>query len=204
MLNRLHTYLIFLALTPALADTTVGGRQLPADAASYAKQVLRVPCDNTRNEVTFDHAVSVYQRYGCVQDLFSDTLVDLDSLYRPEPAAAESWSVADDGVTWAFHLRPGQLWSDGTPLTAHDYMATFRLSASPDHAWDFAWFYSFIGEGGLRNWDRIVAGEMPPDSLGVTAIDDQTLQLVTEGPFPAMPAAMMRMMTTTIPQNRQN
>jgi peptide/nickel transport system substrate-binding protein/oligopeptide transport system substrate-binding protein len=190
LLNRLHAYLIFLALTPALADTTVGGRQLPADAASYAKQVLRVPCDNTRNEVTFDHAVSVYQRYGCVQDLFSDTLVDLDSLYRPEPAAAESWSVADDGVTWAFHLRPGQLWSDGTPLTAHDYMATFRLCASPDHAWDFAWFYSFIGEGGLRNWDRIVAGEMPPDSLGVTAIDDLTLQLVTEGPFPAMPAAM--------------
>ncbi|MBT5144670.1 MAG: peptide ABC transporter substrate-binding protein [Gemmatimonadetes bacterium] len=190
MPNRQVACLILLVLAPALAETTVGGRHLSADAAPYARQVLRVPCDNTRNEVTFDHAVSVYQRYGCVQDLFSDTLVDLDSLYRPEPAAAESWSVADVGVTWTFRLRPGQMWSDGTPLTAHDYVATFRLCASPEHAWDFAWFYSFIGKGGLRNWDRIVAGEMPPDSLGVTAVDALTLQLVTEGPFPAMPSAM--------------
>lgn len=67
---------------------------------------------------------------------------------------------------------------------------TFRLCASPEHAWDFAWFYAFIGEGGLRNWDRIVAGELPPDSLGVTAVDALTLQIVTEGPFPAMPSVM--------------
>ncbi|MBT7858721.1 MAG: peptide ABC transporter substrate-binding protein [Gemmatimonadetes bacterium] len=181
---------ILAATTLASADTTVLGNLLPADAVPWADQVLRVPCDNTRNEVTFDHPNSVYQRYGCVQDLFSDTLVDLDPDYHPEPAAALSWSVAEDGVTWTFHLRPGQMWSDGTPLTAHDYVATFQLCASPGHAWDFAWFYSFIGEGGLRNWDRIVAGELPPDSLGVTAVDDLTLQLVTVGPFPAMPSAM--------------
>lgn len=125
-----------------------------------------------------------------MQDLFSDTLVDLDPQFQPEPAAATSWSVADDGITWTFHLRPGQMWNDGTPVTAHDYVATFRLCASPEHAWDFAWFYSFIGEGGLRNWDRIVAGELPPDSLGVTAVDALTLQIVTEGPFPAMPSVM--------------
>ena len=33
---------------------------------------------------------------------------------------------------------------DGTPVTAHDYVATFRFSASPDHAWDFAWYYTFV------------------------------------------------------------
>lgn len=171
-------------------QTTILGQALPADAVPYAQQVLRVPCNNSRNEVTFDHPISVYQRYGCVQDFFSDTLIDLDPEYHPEPAAAESWSVAEDGVTWIFRLRPGQMWNDGTQLTAHDYVATFQLCASPEHAWDFAWFYSFLGEGGLHNWDRIVAGELPPDSLGVTAIDDLTLQLVTEGPFPAMPSAM--------------
>ncbi len=186
----LLTSLTLLTIVQVSADTTILGHPLPDDAAPYAQQILRVPCDNTRNEVTFDHPISVYQRYGCVQDLFSDTLVDLDSHYHPEPAAAASWSVADDGVTWTFRLRPGQMWSDGTPLTAHDFVATFRLCASPDHAWDFAWFYSFIGEGGLRNWDRLVAGELPADSLGVTAIDDLTLQLVTEGPFPAMPSVM--------------
>lgn len=191
MLNRAALFLSILASAASAApNTTILGHALPADAAPYAEQILRVPCDNTRNEITFDHPISVYQRYSCVQDLFSDTLVDLDHQFQPEPAAAISWSVADDGVTWTFLLRPGQMWNDGTPVTAHDYVATFRLCASPEHAWDFAWFYAFIGEGGLRNWDRIVAGELPPDSLGVTAVDALTLQIVTEGPFPAMPSVM--------------
>lgn len=185
--------LLFFLLTSgasAASTTTILGHPLPGDAAPYAEQILRVPCDNTRNETTFDHPISVYQRYSCVQDLFSDTLVDLDPQFQPEPAGATSWSVAEDGITWTFNLRPGQMWNDGTAVTAHDYVATFRLCATPEHAWDFAWFYSFIGEGGLRNWDRIVAGELPADSLGVTAIDDLTLQIVTEGVFPAMPSVM--------------
>ncbi|HJP33016.1 MAG TPA: peptide ABC transporter substrate-binding protein [Candidatus Latescibacteria bacterium] len=191
MLSRIVLLLSVLSGSAAAASsTTILGHALPVDAVPYAEQVLRVPCDNTRNENTFDHPVSVYQRYGCVQDLFSDTLVDLDPGFQPEPAGATSWSVAEDGITWTFHLRPGQMWNDGTPVTADDYVATFRLCASPEHAWDFAWFYSFIGEGGLRNWDRIVAGELPADSLGVTAVDALTLQIVTEGVFPAMPSVM--------------
>jgi ABC-type transport system substrate-binding protein len=124
MLNRAALFLSILASAASAAPkTTILGHALPAAAVPYAEQILRVPCDNTRNEITFDHPISVYQRYSCVQDLFSDTLVDLDHQFQPEPAAAISWSVADDGVTWTFQLRPGQMWNDGTPVTAHDYVA---------------------------------------------------------------------------------
>ena len=161
MLNRAALFLSILASAASAApNTTILGHALPADAAPYAEQILRVPCDNTRNEITFDHPISVYQRYSCVQDLFSDTLVDLDHQFQPEPAAAISWSVADDGVTWTFLLRPGQMWNDGTPVTAHDYVATFRLSVSPDHAWDLAWYYTFIDKGGIKNWDEVIAGDL--------------------------------------------
>ncbi len=146
--------------------------------------------DNTRNETTFDFATSVYQAFGCLPDLFGDTLVDLDKEFNPLPASAESWSVADDGVTWSFKLREGLMWSDGTPVTAHDYVATFRLEATPEHGWDFSWFYSFIGTGGIRNWTSIVAGERPPEELGVRALDDLTLEVVTEGTFPPLPSVM--------------
>ena len=61
--------------TFVLADNTQYGIALPGDAVSYDQQVLRVPCDNTRNEVTFDFAVSVYQRYECIADLFQDTVI---------------------------------------------------------------------------------------------------------------------------------
>ena len=137
--------------TSVLADNTQYGIALPGDAVSYDQQVLRVPCDNTRNEVTFDFAVSVYQRYECIADLFQDTVIDLDKDFNVIPASAQSWSVDSSGKVWTFKLSPGLKWSDGSPLTAFDYEATYRYSADPSSAWDFTWFYSFIGAGGIKN-----------------------------------------------------
>ncbi len=81
--------------------------------------------------MTFDFAVAVYQRYECIADLFQDTLIDLDKDFNVIPASAESWSVDASGKYWTFKLRKGLQWSDGTPLTAADYEATFRYSADP-------------------------------------------------------------------------
>lgn len=161
---------------------------LPADAAPPEAQVLRMPCDNARNETTFDFAVSVYQRIcgNALDNLFQDTLTDLDKDFNIIPAAAESWENSEDGLTWTFTLREGQRWSDGTPLTAYDYEATFRLTATPEHAWDFAWFYA----GVIENWNEVIAGELPPEELGVRAVDDRTLEITTETVFPPLPGMM--------------
>ena len=174
------------------AYTTVYGTTLPDDALPYDEQVFRVPVDSNQSATTFDFATAVYQRFGYnfCSDMFQDTLVSLDKDFNVIPAAAESWSVSEDGKVWTFKLRPGQVWSDGTPLTAYDYEATFRLTATPEHAWDFSWFYSFLAEGGIKNWSKIVAGELPPEELGVRAVDDLTLEVETEGVFPPLPGVM--------------
>lgn len=166
-------------------DTTILGEKLPDDAASYDMQVYTVPCDITGNHITFDFQVTVYQRF-CLSDLFQDQLVNLDKDFNIIPASAESWEVSDDGLTWTFHIKPGLQWSDGTPLTAADWEATYQLIANPEHAWDFAWFYA----GVIKNWDEIIAGELEPTELGVKAVDDLTLQIETAKPWPAMPAMM--------------
>jgi ABC-type oligopeptide transport system substrate-binding subunit len=165
--------------------TTIYGEQLPDDAAPYDMQVYTVPCDITGNHITFDFQVAVYQRF-CLSDLFQDQLVNLDKDFNVIPASAESWEVSPDGLTWTFHIKPGLQWSDGTPLTAHDWVATYQLIATPEHAWDFAWFYA----GVLKNWDEIIAGELDPSELGVRAVDDLTLEIETVNPWPALPAMM--------------
>lgn len=172
---------------------TVFGETLPEGAAPYEEQVLRMASDPTLPSTTFDFFAAVYQRY-CHSDYFSNTfgdpLVELDTDFNLVPAAAESWEVSEDGRVWTFRLRPGQMWSDGTPLTAADYEATFRLGASPEHAWDFAWFHSFLGPGGIKNWSKAVAGEVPVEEIGVRAVDDLTLEIETEEPFPPLPGVM--------------
>ena len=171
------------------ANVNVYGEELPADARPYDEQVYREAYDINQSASTFDFSVAVYNRY-CLSDLFQDTLVSLDKDFNVIPAAAESWDVSEDGKIWTFHLRPGQVWSDGTPLTAYDYEATFRLTATPEHGWDFSWFYSFLADGGIKNWSKIIAGELPPEELGVRAVDDLTLEVETEDVFPPLPGVM--------------
>ncbi len=55
--------------------------------------------------------------------------------------SAESWEGSEDGKTWTFKLRQGLTWTDGNPLTAADWVATFQYAANPEHAWDFTWFF---------------------------------------------------------------
>jgi peptide/nickel transport system substrate-binding protein/oligopeptide transport system substrate-binding protein len=170
----------------AAGNVTIYGEELPADARPYEEQIHRMACDITGNHTTFDFVVSVYQRY-CGSDRFQEQLVQLDKDFNVIPASAESWEVAEDGLTWTFHIKEGLQWSDGTPLTAHDWVATFQYAADPEHAWDFAWFYA----GVLKNWNQIIAGELPVEELGVVAVDDLTLQIVTEVPWPPLPAMMV-------------
>ncbi len=132
-------------------NVTVFGATLPDDALPYSQQVYRLPCSNTATQVTFDFAVSVYQRI-CTADQFNDALITLDKDFNVQPLAAESWEPSEDGLTWYIKIREGQMWNDGVPLTAHDYVATYRLSANPETGWDFSWFYGFLGPGGIKNW----------------------------------------------------
>lgn len=182
-----------LALVPMLlaqADNVdVYGRPLPEDAAPYEMQVWQELCNSTRPEVALSSAVSVYQRI-CDQngfDKFGDPLINLDENLNIIPGAAESWDVSEDGLTWHFHLRPGQVWSDGTPLTAHDYVATYRYMVDPAHAYDFVWMWLGVIEG----WDSAAAGEIPPDQIGVGASDDNTFDVTTQGPLGFLPSTFI-------------
>ncbi len=183
-----------LAVSNAQADNVdVYGRTLPADAAPYSQQIWSVLCDSTRKETTFAMAVSVYQRICGGSDgidssgsQLGDSLLGLDENNNLIPGAADKWEASADGLTWTFHLHPGQVWSDGTPLTANDYVATYRFMADPKHAYDFVWMW----QGIIKNWDQVVAGEMPPDQIGMKAVDDLTLQVTTQNPFPPLPATL--------------
>ena len=186
---------ILITCSAVAQNETVYGTPLPDDALPYDEQVFRIGCDNTVTGTTFDFAVSVYQRYcvgsgDIITDQFQDALVDLDNNFNVIPASAESWSLSEDGRTWTFKLREGLMWSDGTPLTAYDYEATFQLEADPAHGWDLTWFYSFLGPGGIENWSEVVAGELPPSELGVKAVDDLTLEVTTVAPFAPLPKVM--------------
>jgi ABC-type oligopeptide transport system substrate-binding subunit len=174
---------------PAAAAAAAPGAAptLPADAAPLDQQVLVMAYDNTADFTTLDFWQSVYGRAGSNSDMLTETLVRINKNFDIVPGAATKWSVDSTNLVWTFNLDPNLMWSDDTPVTADDYVATFRYGADPKHAWDFTWFF----QGVIKNWDDVVAGKMPLDQLGVTAVDAHTLQITTQQPAPYIPAMML-------------
>lgn len=176
----------FSMITAQDTNVDVYGRELPEDAAPYEMQVMRNLCNSSRTETSLASAVTVYSRI-CDQiafDKFADALVMLNNNLEIVPAAAESWSVSEDGLTWTFNIREGQMWNDGTPLSANDWVATWQYMANPESAYDFVWLWLGIIEG----WDEAVAGEISVEEIGMVAVDDLTLQVTTQTPFPPLPS----------------
>ena len=97
---------------------------------------------------------------------------------EPMPEIATRWDVSADRQTYTFHLRPSQ-WSDGTPLTAHDFVFSFRRLVDPKTGSKYA-TNGHIFKGGAA----VGRGAAPPESLGVRAVDDLTLVVELEDPLP--------------------
>ena len=95
------------------------------------------------------------------------------------PGAAESWSISEDGLTYTFVIREDARWSNGDPLTAGDFVFSLRRLVDPATA---AFYANSIAV--VANAEAIVAGGLPPDQLGVEAVDDRTLVIRLARPTP--------------------
>ncbi len=104
-------------------------------------------------------------------------LTRLDDHDQPQPALAESWDISADGKTYVFHLRPGLVWSDGTPLTAADFEYSWKRVANPDVASENSYMMYPIDKAEEYFTEKASAGDM-----GVKALDDRTLEVRLHSP----------------------
>jgi oligopeptide transport system substrate-binding protein len=119
-----------------------------------------------------------------LRDLF-ECLTRLDQKAAPIPAAAESWSLSDDGKVYTFKLRRNLRWSNGEALVAEDFAAGLRRLVDPATASQYAQVIDVI-----VNAPEIVAGRQPPETLGVAAPDERTVVITLSSPAPYLPGLM--------------
>jgi len=97
---------------------------------------------------------------------------------EPRPAAAESWTISDDGKSYVFKLRKDGRWSNGDPLTANDFVYGFKRALSPKLGNLYAYMLYH-----LKNAEAYHKGEIDNfDRVGVKALDNYTLELKLEHP----------------------
>ena len=125
------------------------------------------------------HKMSGEVESNIAVDLF-EGLMTLDRNGKVMAGAAASWDISGDGKTYTFHLRDDAKWSDGSPVTAGDFVFSWQRLVDPLTASPFA---SFLD--GVVNAEVIRNGKMPSSSLGVRASGDKTfiVQLVSPVPY---------------------
>lgn len=118
-----------------------------------------------------------------IRDLF-EGLVNQDKHGVPIPGVAQSWSTTDNKI-WIFKLRPDAQWSNGEPVTAEDFVYSWRRLVMPENTSPFAWFAALAG---INNAQQIIDGELSSENLGVEAIDTHTLKVILNKPVPYFPS----------------
>lgn len=108
---------------------------------------------------------------------YMENLTMLDENDNVIPGCAESWEISEDLLTYTFKIRDGMKWTNGEPVTAHDFEFAWKKLLDPETAAEYAYF-AFV----LENGQAYNEGTADADSVGVKAIDDSTLEVKLASP----------------------
>jgi oligopeptide transport system substrate-binding protein len=132
--------------------------------------------------------------YNIIADMFAGLMTE-DAAGNPMPGAALSYTVSSDGFVFTFKLRDHK-WSDGVPVTADDYVFAFRRILNPKTAAPYtAILYP------IKNALEVTEGKLPPEDVGVRAIDPRTLEITFHIQVPYVAQLLTHFTTFAIPKH---
>ena len=143
-----------------------------ADVAQEMTFVLSDEPDGIDPTVT-NNSFAMYVLVNCFEGL-----VTYDASGSIVPGCAECWDISEDGTVYTFHLRDGLKWSDGTPLTANDFVYSIQRVLTPSTT---AQYYSMMSDY-IKGAKEFYEGTATAEELGAKALDDNTLEITLMQP----------------------
>ncbi|AFM60327.1 oligopeptide ABC transporter substrate-binding protein OppA [Enterobacter cloacae subsp. cloacae] len=182
-------------LTALIAGNAAMAADVPAGVQLAEKQTL-VRNNGAEVQSLDPHKIEGVPESNVNRDLFEGLLVT-DVEGHPAPGVAEKWENKDFKV-WTFHLRKDAKWSDGTPVTAEDFVYSWQRLANPNTASPYA---SYLQYGHIANIDDIIAGKKPVTDLGVKAIDANTFEVTLSEPVPYFYKLLVHPSVSPVPKS---
>lgn len=174
-------------------ETKTDAGTAPAKPAS-GEQTITI--NNASEPETLDpHLAQGVQEANIIRQ-FAVGLVITDTDGKVVPAMATEWKT-DDNKVWTFKLRNDAKWSNGDPVTAHDFVYSFRRLIDPKTG---SYYASYLEDAKLVNAADIIAGTKPTDTLGIKAIDDYTLEITLSEAVPYLPDMLITSMVVPVHQ----
>lgn len=171
-----------------------GGQTSGDGGGEQVEQVLRLI--ESQEPPDLDSAKTTDTVSFTILNNVNEGLMRLDENNEPIPGiAAEEPEISEDGLHYTFKLRDAK-WSDGTPVTAHDFEYAWKRALNPDTASQYAYMLYY-----LKNGEAYNTGKAKADDVGVKAVDEKTLEVELETPIPFFTSLMA--FTTYFPQKQE-
>ncbi len=156
----------------------IGTTMLAMSASGAFAEVVFNRGNSADPESLDPHKTSTVYEAHILRDLFMGLAIH-NAKAEVEPGAAESWTISPDGKVYTFKLRAGALWSDGSPVTANDFVFAWQRVVDPATAAEYAYMLAPV-----VNAEDITAAKKKPAELGVKAVDDMTFEVTLNAPTP--------------------
>ena len=150
--------------------------------------------NGTEPDTLDPHLASTQYENNILGDMFLGLMTE-DAHGNPTYGAATAFSSSEDGLVYTFALRP-HTWSDGVPVTAHDYVFSYRRMLDPKTAAQYAALLYPI-----KGAEAVNAGKRPGKDLGVRALDDRTLQIEFAVQVPYIAQLFTHFSTFAVPRH---
>lgn len=171
--------LLLAACAATAAEAPADGGKQPA--AAGAEVVLRLSSVSEPSTLDPNLAEDTFSTTPIEQMFLGLTNINNETS-DIEPELAESWEVNEDGTVWTFKLREDVAWSDGTPVTANDVVYSVQRAVKPETASPYAYVLYTIQNAKTINQTAVPTDTYDIETLGVTALDDYTVQFTLEAP----------------------
>jgi len=170
------------------------GKSGPGMNFSHSEPTVLARGNGAEPDTLDPHKASGNWENNIIGDMFIGLMTDGPD-GEAVPGTAESLSASADGLTYRFKLRE-HVWSDGKPVTAHDYVYSFRRMANPKTA---AQYVSILYP--MKNMQEAASGHVPPEAIGARAIDDLTLELTFRYQVPYIRELLTHYTTFAVPRH---
>lgn len=174
---RLPSAKTFILFATSLAIAVAGCKG--ASGVAPKEGVMRIAAD--AEPTSLDPQLTTgHTEHRILTSLFEGLATLNQKTLAIEPGAAKSWEIADDQLTYTFHLNPGAKWSNGTPVTAKDFVYSYKRMLTTKFGSEYSYMLWCIANAEAYN-----KGELDDfGKVGVKAIDDGTLEITLAYPAP--------------------
>ena len=156
-------FLIFLLIISCTKETKKIKDELTVNLGYELQSIDQAINDETNGFIYINHAF--------------EGLLTKDINGKIVGGSSDKWEISEDKLKYTFHIREDAKWSDGKKLTADDFVYSYRRVVDPKTASPIAYLMYYI-----KNAKDINMGKKPIESLGVTAVDENTLTIELENP----------------------